>query len=165
MGSIEEGVCVPRNRLVRPRQVSAPMAIPAPPTPATPAPRAASPGPAPAAGGTVTLYRAVGPNELADIRSFGGFRPDPREATYSYDSGKLFATCAEDAAWWGQNLIASKGKEFAIVEVEIPISLYQTYALTTMDGRPVVIVDLEQLPELNRVARIRLYPYSPAGGQ
>ena len=69
------------------------------------------------------------------------------------------------AVWWGKNLIASKGKEFAIVEVEIPISLYQTYALTTMDGRPVVIVDLEQLPELNRVARIRLYPYSPAGGQ
>ncbi len=140
------------------------MAPPARPRPATPAPRAANPGPAPAAGGTVTLYRAVGPNELADIGAFGGFRPDPREATYSYDSGKLFATYAEDAAWWGQNLIASKGKVFTIVEVEIPISLYQTYALTTMDGRPVVVIDLEQLPGLNRVARIRVYPHTRAGG-
>ncbi len=141
---------MPRNRRVRSRQVSAP--------------RAARPSPALPAGGTVTLYRAVGPNELADIRSFRGFRPDPREATYSYDSGKLFATSAEDAAWWGQNLIANKGKEFAIMEVEIPFSVYQTYTLATMDGRPVVVVDVEQLPEFNRVGRIHMYPQSPAGG-
>ena len=162
MGSIEEGVCVPRNRLVRPRQVSAPMATPAPPTPATPAPRAASPGPAPAAGGTVTLYRAVGPNELADIRSFGGFRPEPEGRSYGFF--KLFATSAEDAVWWGQSFSSGTGREFAIVEVEIPLALYQTYERRTMDGRPAVVVDVEQLPELNRVARIRVYPHSPAGG-
>ena len=70
----------------------------------------------------VTIYRAVGPNDLADIRSFGGFRPEPEGRSYEFF--KLFATRAEDAAWWGQSFPSDTGQEFAIVEVEIPLALY-----------------------------------------
>jgi len=45
------------------------------------------------------LYRAVSPQELADIRSYRGLRPIPSSL-----QGKWFAETPEHAAEWGRKL-------------------------------------------------------------
>ena len=67
-----------------------------------------------AAVGYVLLFRAVGPLELADIFSFGGFRPIP-----SSMQGKWFAEFLDHAEEWGQKLY-QRGEPFHVVQLEVP---------------------------------------------
>ena len=53
-------------------------------------------------------------NELADIFSYGGFRPIPSSL-----QGKWFAEVAEHATEWGRKLY-QQGETFSIIQVDVP---------------------------------------------
>ncbi|HEX5503230.1 MAG TPA: hypothetical protein VFW96_11445 [Thermomicrobiales bacterium] len=112
-----------------------------------------------AGGCGVSLFRAVGPHELADIQERGGFRPDPDGRSYEF--GKLFATSAEDAARFGRINVALGGRSFTIVEASIPVSLVDRYYRSAMDRMAVVLIEVAQLAEFNAAARIRVLPSVP----
>ena len=62
---------------------------------------------------TCSLFRAVSPEELADIGVVNGFRPIPRSL-----QGKWFAEAVADADTWGQRLFGQD--PFHVVQVDIP---------------------------------------------
>ncbi len=97
----------------------------------------------------VSLFRAVGPNELEDIIKTRGFR-----AKIGAYEGKLFATSFKDAEWWGRQL---KGEgNFHIVEVKVPRFFADQLFHSTMDGRETVFVAGKQLDVLYRLGKIRV---------
>lgn len=112
-----------------------------------------------AAGHRASLFRAVGPHELADVQERGSFRPDP--GGRSYEFGKPFATAAEDAARFGRINVALGGRPFTIVEATIPISLLDRCYHSVMDRMAVVLVEVALLAEFNAAARIRVLPSVP----
>ncbi len=63
----------------------------------------------------VRLFRAVSFHELADIGSFGGFRP-----IASSIGGKWFAEVHEHAAEWGRKFFLQGGSPFHLVQVGLP---------------------------------------------
>jgi len=73
------------------------------------------------------LYRAVSPQELADIRSYQGFHP-----ILSSLQGKWFAETPEHAAEWGRKLF--QPGPFRLLEVEIPQNLVdQMFRIPQLD--------------------------------
>jgi hypothetical protein len=117
-----------------------------------------SSGPA-AGGGWITLYRAVSPQELADIMNRGGFFPGPPSF-----QGKWFAESPEHAAAWGQLFLAWTGGPCHIVEVELPLDVAdQMFRLPNLDQiGPARFADLDLLPVLNQTNRgIREVPGTP----
>jgi len=65
--------------------------------------------------GYFRLYRAVSPQELADISSFGGFRPIPSSL-----QGKWFAEAADHASEWGGRVYQHHGGPYHIVQLDVP---------------------------------------------
>ncbi|MBI2804024.1 MAG: hypothetical protein HYX68_03465 [Planctomycetes bacterium] len=63
----------------------------------------------------IRLYRAVSPEELADIADQGGFRAGSNSL-----AGKWFAETAEAAKRWGEFLYPSPSEAFHVIQVEIP---------------------------------------------
>jgi hypothetical protein len=59
------------------------------------------------------LYRVISPDELADIATYGGFRPGPNSIL-----GKWFAEEEADGRRWGQLLYL--GGVFHVVQLDIP---------------------------------------------
>lgn len=98
-----------------------------------------------AAEDSTTLYRAVDPNELADVRATGQFRAGGPSM-----SGKFFAENPEDAAQWGQTLNGGQG---AVVGTRVPSSFAdQLMRWEKLDGiGPARYVDESQLSEFNRL--------------
>ena len=61
----------------------------------------------------IRLYRAVSPEELADLQTFGEFRPGQNSLL-----GKWFAETPGAAQRWGDLLY--QGQFFHLVEVDVP---------------------------------------------
>jgi hypothetical protein len=79
--------------------------------------------------GTITLYRAVSPQELIDILSSNVFRVIP-----SALQGKWFAEDARDTAQWGIRFWRLGGGPFHIVQVLLPEGVAdQMYRLPNLD--------------------------------
>jgi len=61
----------------------------------------------------IRLYRAVSPEELADLQSFGAFRPGQNSLL-----GKWFAETRDAARRWGDLLY--QGQQFHLIELDVP---------------------------------------------
>lgn len=111
----------------------------------------------------VSLYRAVGQNELADIQIFGGLRPHP--GGRSYEWGKLFAMTMHDAARFGRINHRLSGRPFTIIEARVPVRLAAQYNRGVMDRMAVVEVRADQLAAFNAAAHVQALPAIPRGGR
>jgi hypothetical protein len=135
-----------------------PRRTPIPPTPSRASshePPAESTRSASTAGASVSLYRAVGLAEAADIRSHGGLRQAPSGRSYE---AKLFAGSFADAVRFGR-LIQQRLPDpasFVIVEVSLAQTFVATLHQSEMDGMTAFTVDREQLAELNRSGSITI---------
>jgi hypothetical protein len=77
---------------------------------------------------SVTLYRAVGPEEAGDINATGTVRLGP-----SGEEGKWFAENVDDAVTWGQQLYS--GQEVNIVAVHFPTDVVEgMYQIERLDA-------------------------------
>lgn len=100
------------------------------------------------AGRSVNLYRAVGIDELADIKNSGLFRAGPNSL-----GGKFFASTADDAARWGKKFKDITGEAFEVVATRVPKSYAKTLRyFENLDGiGPAYYAD--DLDELNRAVQ------------
>ncbi|SRR5260370_19641871 len=105
------------------------------------------------------LYRAVSPQELADIRSYRGLRPIPSSL-----QGKWFAESPEHAAEWGRKLFQLGS--FHLLDVEIPQDLAdQMFRIPQLDRiGPARYADVGLLQAINQAKpAIAELPLTPAG--
>jgi len=103
--------------------------------------------------GTTTLYRAVSPAELGDI-SANGFR----NISTGYETGKLFATSAEDAARFGKNNFTFDGIPNTIVQAEVPSSVMNTATHFEADAMNAVSIPAQQLPAVKSLGPLNFSP-------
>jgi len=95
---------------------------------------------------SVTLYRAVDSNELADLRATGRFNTVAGQMEV-----KEFWINQTDALWFaGQRNLPY------IVEAIIPQSMFNQLFQMTLDGRPAAVVYADQLDAFNAVVTIVL---------
>ncbi len=106
-----------------------------------------------------SMYRTVSDSELADIQSFGGFRPNP--VGNSYDDLKLFAENADDAVWWGQHFARWEGEPYWVLQVDVPEDLMSQFGRRILDSRPVITVPATSQQALNRASRIHIHSQIP----
>jgi hypothetical protein len=87
------------------------------------------------------LFRAIGPDELADIRLFHRLRnPDGLDVKY-------FTLSEEEAVWYARQAVAAFGDPpYAIVAVEIGVGF--TPVLFVNRGVSVVVLDSKSLVRL-----------------
>jgi hypothetical protein len=92
----------------------------------------------------IKLYRAVSPQELADIMALSEFRPAPPS-----NRGKWFAESANDAAEWGRQLYGST--PFHLVAVVLPLDIADGFfRLRRLDGiGPARFAGIHELPVPN----------------
>ena len=105
------------------------------------------------------LYRAVSPQELADVRSSNGLRP-----IVSSLQGKWFAEAPEHAAEWGRRLFQPGA--FHLLEVEIAQDLVdQMFRISQLDRiGPARYADNGLLQAINQASPIiRELPVTQAG--
>jgi hypothetical protein len=105
------------------------------------------------------LYRAVSPQELADIHSYKGFRPIPSSL-----QGKWFAETPEHGAEWGRKLF--QPGPFHLLEAEIPQHLAdQMFTISRLDRiGPARYADDGLLQAINQAKpSIGELPLTPAG--
>ncbi len=105
------------------------------------------------------VYRAVSPQELADIQSYKGFRPIPSSL-----QGKWFAEKPEHAAEWGRKLF--QPGLFHLLEVEFPQDLAdQMFRIPQLDRiGPARYADDGLLQTINQAKPIITeLPLTPAG--
>jgi len=95
---------------------------------------------------TQTLYRAVGPDELADIEAIGAFRPSPFGL-----EGKYFTTTPEGAISYADQAVRGFGDPlYTLVETSMPTSLIRPKLGATVDrGIPSVVVPNDRLNQLS----------------
>jgi len=108
--------------------------------------------------GTTSLYRAVGPSELADIKAMGAFR------NLGSAEGKYFTTSAEGAAAYAKQAVRSFGDQpYTIVRTDVRGSVLNGLTPASVDrGIPAWVVPSERLPGL--VPRVMNHsPLPPAG--
>ncbi|WP_346432370.1 RHS repeat-associated core domain-containing protein [Flavobacterium lipolyticum] len=99
-----------------------------------------------AAGKTTSLFRAVSNAELSDIASNG-----LRTTAGGYETSKLFATSAENAAQFGKLNYGFDGIPNTIIEAKVPNSVMGTTTSFTADGMSAVAVPAEQLQNIKKV--------------
>jgi hypothetical protein len=102
------------------------------------------------------LYRAVSPQELADIRQAPGFRPGPPSF-----QGKWFAEVAEHAAAWGRLFYRQTGLPFHIVVVDVPRNLAdRLFRLPSLDNiGPARFADPTFLPLINQAGGATIHEW------
>jgi RHS repeat-associated protein len=103
--------------------------------------------------GSTTLYRAASSAEVKDMSVNG-----VRNISTGYQTGKLFATSAEDAAQYGKNNFKLDGVPNTIVEVRVPNSVMKISTTFEADAMKAVSVPANQLPSLRVVGPLN---YSP----
>jgi hypothetical protein len=93
----------------------------------------------------IRLYCAVSPDELADLQTFGEFRPGQNSLL-----GKWFAETTEAAQRWGELLY--QGQVFHVVEVDVPSDIADVmFCLTMLDQiGPARYAEGDALTELNQ---------------
>lgn len=95
------------------------------------------------------MFRAVGVNELAQIRATGQFEAGPRSM-----SGKWFAETSEHAARWGK-LLEGAGN-YIVVEAEVTSYIADAlFRIVRLDGiGPAMYVEADQLHEVRVVGEV-----------
>jgi RHS repeat-associated protein len=90
-----------------------------------------------------TLYRAASSAEVVDAAANG-----VRVKSGGYETGKLFATSAEDAAQFGKNNYGLDGIPNTVTKVNVPNSVMKTATTFTADGMKAVAIPANQLQKL-----------------
>jgi hypothetical protein len=76
----------------------------------------------------ITLYRAVSPEELADIQRVGFFRPHPEGLS---NDVKWFSETFDGAKKWGKKMY----EEFEIINVTVPRTIAdEMFSVKNLDG-------------------------------
>lgn len=109
-------------------------------------------------GRTTTLYRAVSKAELDDI-AVNGLRTVPG----GYESGKLFATTATDAARFGRNNFGFDGLSNTIIQVKVPVKTMRFAEKSVMDGMNAVKLPANGLQTIKNVKALNFSPYVKPG--
>jgi RHS repeat-associated protein len=104
-------------------------------------------------GETTTLFRAASTAEVVDMTANG-----VRNVSTGYETGKLFATSASDAAQFGKNNFGLDGIPNTVVPIQVPNSVMKTTTTFTADGMPAVSIPATQLPALKPLPPLN---YSP----
>jgi hypothetical protein len=104
--------------------------------------------------GSTTLFRAGSAAELADV-SQNGLRTAPISG---YETGKLFATSASDAAQFRKNNFSLDGVPNTVMQVKIPNSVMKTATTFTADGMKAVSIPANQLPRITSVTPLNHSP-------
>lgn len=99
---------------------------------------------APFAKGTTTLYRAVGPAELADIQATGELR------SLAGLEGKYFTTSAEAASSYARQAVRAFGDPpYTLIRTEVPNSIFRGLTPVTVDrGIPAWLIPNSRLAGL-----------------
>jgi hypothetical protein len=111
-----------------------------------------------AGAGFTTLYRAVGPAELADIQTSGAFR------NLGSAEGKYFTTSGETASSYAKQAVRAFGDPpYSLVQTRVPNSIFEGLSLATVDrGIPAWVIPSERLPGLTpNVMNYMLIPGAP----
>jgi filamentous hemagglutinin len=108
--------------------------------------------------GTTTLYRAVGPAELADIQATGVLR------NLGSAEGKYFTTSAAEAAAYAKQAVKGfSDPPYTIIKVEVPSSIFKGLVPASVDrGIPAWVIPNNRLPGLAPVIEPAM-PIPPAG--
>lgn len=108
-----------------------------------------APGYSQAAERTTTLYRAVGPAELADINATGVLR------NLGSAEGKYFTTSAADASAYAKQAVRGFGDPpYTLIKTEVPNSAFQGLSPATVDrGIPAWVIPNNRLPGLTPVVQ------------
>lgn len=98
----------------------------------------------PAAEGGTTLYRAVGPAELADIEANGALR------NLGSAEGKYFTTSGEAASSYAKQAVAGFGDPpYTLIQTRVPNSIFEGLTPATVDrGIPAWVIPNNRLPGL-----------------
>ena len=91
--------------------------------------------------GSTNLFRAASAAEVTDMAENG-----VRNIATGYQSGKLFATSASDAAQFGKNNFGLDGIPNTVVKVKVPNSVMKTAYVGEMDGMKAVSIRDNHLP-------------------
>jgi RHS repeat-associated protein len=112
------------------------------------------------ASGTTTLFRAGSEAEVTDMVSNGvrNVSTDVATKTSGYETGKLFATSAQDAAQFGKNNFGLDGIPNTVVEVKVPNSVMKTAVTFEADGMKAVSIPSNQLQQIKWIKPLN---YSP----
>ena len=102
---------------------------------------------------TTTLFRAGSFGEVTDMLN-NGVRNIPGQ----YETGKLFATTAQDAAQYGKFNFGLDGIPNWIVEVKVPNSAMQTAVHFEADGMQAVNIQADQLHTIKWVKPLNYTP-------
>jgi hypothetical protein len=94
------------------------------------------------------LFRAVSDAELNDISRSNGLRT---LGNSSYETGKLFATSAQDASNFGRINFALDQKPFTIIEAKASGSVMRNSSSFQADGMKAVTIPTNQLQKVNWV--------------
>lgn len=99
--------------------------------------------------GTISLFRAVGVNELEQIRTTNRF-----ESGQASLDGKWFAEASGHAARWG-DLLEGPGR-YVVIEAAMPSEIADTlFRLARLDGiGPARYVEADQLGELRVIGEV-----------
>lgn len=97
-----------------------------------------------AARGTTTLYRTVGPAELADIQASGALR------SIAGLEGKYFTTSAEAASSYARQAVRAFGDPpYTLIRTDVPNSIFRGLTPATVDsGIPTWVIPNNRLPGL-----------------
>lgn len=93
---------------------------------------------------TTTLYRAVGPGELADINAANALR------NLGSAEGKYFTTSAADASAYAKQAVKAFGDPpYTIIKTEVPNTTFNGLTPATVDrGIPAWVIPNNRLPGL-----------------
>jgi hypothetical protein len=106
---------------------------------------------------SVTLYRALGPAEVADVAEIGGFRVDPTGR--GYETGKLFTRSYDDASAFAVSSGQWEAPATAIATVVVPAAALPEVVSIEVDGMVCCFVPAGALAALNEAADIRVDPW------
>jgi ribosomal protein L18 len=102
--------------------------------------------------GTQTAYRAVSKAELDDIAAYG-----LRNKAGAYETGKLFAPTAKEAAQFGKNNFMFDGLPNTIIKVRVPNSVMKSAYRFGADGMNAISIPAEYL-QLLRATPLKYTP-------
>ncbi|WP_160715072.1 DUF6443 domain-containing protein [Chitinophaga solisilvae] len=103
---------------------------------------------------STTLYRSVSGAELTSIAEKGGLSM----GVGSYETGKLFAIAASDAAQFGKANFAFDQIPNTIIKVRVPNAVMKTVTMFEADGMPAVSIPANQLPKINFIKPLNFSP-------
>lgn len=94
--------------------------------------------------GTTSLYRAVGPAELADIQATGALR------SIAGLEGKYFTTSAEAASSYAKQAVRAFGDPpYTLIRTDVPNSIFRGLTPVSVDrGIPAWVIPNDRLPGL-----------------